>query len=112
MRITESAIRRIIREELLEEDLQSFLDASRDISYSASGHDPHFTGQDKPLKDKARAVKRLWMQHSDQKGLQQVVDLVFMLGVEQYIVYIYHSYNRLSNKEAWVQLRGLEAFSL
>jgi hypothetical protein len=61
---------------LLEEDLQSFLDASQDISYSTSGHDPHFTGQDKPLKDKARAVKRLWMQHSDQKGLQRVVDLV------------------------------------
>jgi hypothetical protein len=69
-RFSEGALR------VIEEDLQSFLDASQDISYSTSGHDPHFTGQDKPLKDKARAVKRLWMQHSDQKGLQRVVDLV------------------------------------
>jgi hypothetical protein len=61
---------------IIEEDLQSFLDATQDIAYSTSGHDPHFTGQDKPLKDTARAVKRLWMQHSDQKGIQRVVNLV------------------------------------
>jgi len=75
MRITEGQLRRIIRDEL-NEDLQSFLDATRGIEYSAAGGDPNFTGQNKRLKSKARSIKQAWAAHSDQAGLQKVVDLV------------------------------------
>jgi hypothetical protein len=76
MRITENRLRRIIKEELLQEDLKGFLDSTRDIEYSASGHDVNFTGRDKKYKDKARAVKQAWADNSDQKGLRSAVRLV------------------------------------
>jgi hypothetical protein len=76
MRLSESALRRIIRDEILQEDLRGFLDATRDIEYSASGGDVNFTGRDKKYKDKARAVKRAWADNSDQSGLQAAVRLV------------------------------------
>jgi hypothetical protein len=75
MRITEIQLRRIVEEVLLE-DWQGFMDDVGDISYSTSGHDQNFTGQDRPLKDKARAVKRAWMKNADQEGLQRTVHLV------------------------------------
>jgi hypothetical protein len=68
-------LRKVIREVLLE-DLQGFLDDTRDIEYNASGHDIYYTGRDKPLKGKARAVKQAWAKNADQEGLKQVVDLV------------------------------------
>ena len=76
MLLTESKLRRLIKEELFLEDLQGFLDDTQDISYNTSGHDIYFIGQDKPLKGMARAVKQAWAKHSDQEGLQRVVDLV------------------------------------
>lgn len=69
-------LRECIKLILLNEDLQGFLDATQDIEYNASGHDIHFIGQDKKLKVLARAVKQSWAEHSDQEGLQAVVDLV------------------------------------
>jgi len=76
MLLTESKLRRLIKEELFLEDLQGFLDDTHDIEYNTSGHDIYFIGQDKPLKGMARAVKQAWAKHSDQEGLQRVVDLV------------------------------------
>jgi hypothetical protein len=76
MLLTESKLRRLIKEELFLEDLQGFLDDTQDIEYNTSGHDIYFIGQDKPLKGMARAVKQAWAKHSDQEGLQRVVDLV------------------------------------
>ncbi len=80
MLLTESKLRRLIKEELFLEDLQGFLDDTQDISYNTSGHDIYFTGQDKPLKGLARAVKQAWAKNADQEGLQRVVDLVHWFG--------------------------------
>jgi hypothetical protein len=80
MLITEARLRKIIKRQLFLEDLQGFLDDTRDISYNTSGHDIYFTGQDKHLKGAARAVKQAWAKNADQEGLQRVVDLVHWFG--------------------------------
>jgi hypothetical protein len=79
MPVGDLRLRKMIREVLLE-DLQGFLDDTKDISYNTSGHDIYFTGQDKPLKGLARAVKQAWAKNADQEGLQRVVDLVHWFG--------------------------------
>lgn len=74
MRITESRVRQIIREVLLE-DLQSFIDAATkaNLNYNASPGDPLLVHpRNKDAKRQARMLKDLWRQHSNQESFKDI----------------------------------------
>jgi hypothetical protein len=67
-------IRQLIRQ-ILQEDLQSFLAAAdqEDLEYYGHDNDPLFMWKpNAPLKKKARRLKDLWRQHSDQASFEDV----------------------------------------
>jgi hypothetical protein len=72
MRITESQLRRMVRDVILE-DRDSFIAAATDAKLNYAGHDsdPLFVWpKHKDLKRQARALKDLWRQHSDQRSFR------------------------------------------
>jgi len=75
MRITEGQLRRIIREELLEESYQGFKDRTSDLSYSVNmWQDPTF--EEHPAEKKiARDVKRIWAEEADHAFMDSVVKI-------------------------------------
>lgn len=73
MRITESQLRRIIREELINEDLQGFLRRTADISYGGDPEmDPTFE-KDAESRPMARSVKQAWAAEADHDFMNRVV---------------------------------------
>lgn len=73
-------LRNTIRQILLE-DLQSFLDAAdqEDLEYYGHDSDPLFMWkQNVPLRKKARRLKDLWRQHSDQASFEDVTFVHWM----------------------------------
>ena len=75
MRITESKLRRIIREALLEESYQGFIDRTRNLSYSVDfKQNPTF--EEKPIeKEMARTVKRIWNEEADHAFMDSIVKI-------------------------------------
>ena len=75
MKITESKLRRIIREELLEESYQGFIDRTRNLSYSVDfKQNPTF--EEKPIeKEMARTVKRIWNEEADHAFMDSIVKI-------------------------------------
>ena len=73
MRITEGQLRRIIREKLLNEDLQGFLSRTTDINYGGDPDmDPTFE-QEPESRPPARAVKQAWAAEADHDFMRRVV---------------------------------------
>ena len=74
MRITESQLRRIIREELLDETLQGFRDRTSNIEYSGNFYDPTFEA-DPTSKKLARDVKRAWNEEADHSFMDSIIKI-------------------------------------
>jgi len=75
MRITEARLRRLIREELLEESYQGFKDRTSDLSYSVNmWQDPTFE-KHPAEKTIARDVKRIWAEEADHAFMDSVVKI-------------------------------------
>lgn len=73
MKITESKLRRIIREEILGESLEGFLQRAKDISYSASHENPTF--EDNPsARIGSKGVKRAWAEEVKESGSRSFFD--------------------------------------
>lgn len=76
MRITESFLRRIIREELLNEDLEGFIRKTSDIYYTGDYRDPSLEGdynKSLGIKQKARRVKQIWAEEADHDFMDSVI---------------------------------------
>ena len=74
MKFDRHPLRDMIRQVLLE-DLKSFLDAAgeEDLEYYGDPNDPLFMlKKNIPLRKKARRLKDLWRQHSDQRSFEEV----------------------------------------
>ena len=75
MRITESRLRRIIRE-ALNEDLAGFMDKTKDISYKGFVQDPTFDlDWNKKNKAAARSVKQIWAAEADHKFMSNAIKI-------------------------------------
>lgn len=74
MRLSESRIRLIIRDEL-QENLQGFLGRTRGIEYSASEDDDPTFEVDPESRDLARAVKRAWAAEADHRFMDSVTKI-------------------------------------
>jgi hypothetical protein len=75
MRITETQLRRIIREELLAEDLAGFMRRTQDIDYAGDPErDPTFE-RDPSFRPWARDVKRAWSAEADHAFMRRVVKI-------------------------------------
>ena len=77
MRLSESRIRLIIRDEL-RENLRGFLDRTRGIEYSASEEDDPTFEADHESRDFARAVKRAWSAEADHRFMDSVTKIHWM----------------------------------
>ena len=76
MRITEGALRRIIRESLLAEDLTGFMEKTKDVSYRGSVQDPTFDlDRNKKNKAGARNVKQIWSEEADHKFMERAIKI-------------------------------------
>jgi hypothetical protein len=74
MRITEGQLRKIIREELLEESYQGFKDRTANMIYKRSLGDPTF--EEHPVeKEMARTVKRIWNEEADHDFMDSLVKI-------------------------------------
>ena len=74
MRIAESQLRRIIREELLDETLQGFRDRTSNIEFSGNFYDPTFEA-DPTSKKLARDVKRAWNEEADHSFMDSIIKI-------------------------------------
>ncbi len=72
MRITESQLRRIIREELLDETYQGFVDRTTNLAYERLPFAGDFD-VDKAAKPKSREMKRIWNEEADHKFMDSLV---------------------------------------
>ena len=74
MRITEGQLRRIIREELLDETYQSFVDRAGNMKLSANFKDPTF--EKSPVSKKtARNLKSIWGAEADHGFMDSIVKI-------------------------------------
>lgn len=74
MRITESQLRRIIREEIINETYQSFLDRAGNMKLSADFNDPTFEKSPSSRKT-SRDLKRIWGEEADHDFMDSVVKI-------------------------------------
>lgn len=78
MRITESALRRIIREELLNETRQGFLDRTANVKYSTGlSNDFDVPKKEKP---KARQIKQIWNEEADHGFMDSLIKVHWIHG--------------------------------
>lgn len=78
MRIAEGQLRQIVREEILNEDLQGFLRRTSDVSYGGDPDmDPTFEG-DPEARSLARQVKQAWAAEADHSFMDSVTKIHWM----------------------------------
>lgn len=78
MRITESKLRQLIKETLIREDLQGFINATSDIRYTGDYRDPTFDGEHNKslnIKQKARQIKQAWSLEADHDFMNEVIKI-------------------------------------
>ena len=103
MKFDRHPLRDMIRQVLLE-DLKSFLDAAgeEDLEYYGDDRDPLFMWkQNVPLRKKARRLKDLWRQHSDQGSFE---DVTFVHWLPNPIIDLPSMWNAPRNDEISVSM--------
>jgi hypothetical protein len=86
MRITEAQLRRIVREEILDENLESFLQNTHDISYSGFYDNPTFERAPDD-KAKARSIKRIWAEEADHAFMRSLIKVHWMASASANEIY-------------------------
>ena len=80
--MSESMVRRLIREMLLE-DLAKFKEKTKDIDYMHSMSDPTFDDpyyKDRPYKAQAKDIKRTWTQEADHEFMKSIIKVHWLSG--------------------------------